>query len=235
MIKSYGYKCEEHTYQTEDGYINMLHRIVPKVKPNGKVVFLQHGLLGTAADYVMGNTKASLGFFLSDLGFDVWLGNARGNKYSREHVSLNLDDKEYWEFSFDEMGKYDLPAAFDYVMTVSNKQTISYVGHSMGTTMFWVALNEHPELKTKIDIMIGLGPVAKVKHVLSPIKYLAPWVTEVEYLFDKLGINEFEPSNFIIQMFTRYACDLNMLELKLCENVCFLLTGFDKTQANMVS
>ncbi len=46
---------------------------------------------------------------LANIGYDVWLGNNRGNKYSRSHISLNPDkDKNFWDFSFHEMGKYDL-------------------------------------------------------------------------------------------------------------------------------
>ena len=38
------------------------------------------------------------GYMLHDLGYDVWLGNARGNAYSRKHQNLTLDDKRYWMF-----------------------------------------------------------------------------------------------------------------------------------------
>ena len=63
MISDYGYPVEVHEYTTEDGYINTLHRI-----PRGtadRAVFLQHGLLGTSADFVMGAPHKSLGIYQS--------------------------------------------------------------------------------------------------------------------------------------------------------------------------
>jgi lysosomal acid lipase/cholesteryl ester hydrolase len=53
-------------------------------------------------------------------GYDVWLGNTRGNKYSRHHTSLNPDkDNEFWDFTFAEMGLYDLPAQVNKALEVS--------------------------------------------------------------------------------------------------------------------
>ena len=40
----------------------------------------------------------SLGYILSDLGYDVWMGNARGNSYSRGHTTYDTDDSKFWEF-----------------------------------------------------------------------------------------------------------------------------------------
>lgn len=58
------------------------------------------------------------GFILADAGYDVWMGNFRGNTYSRGHISPKRQPKqtEFWEFSFDEMGAIDLPTMINYVL-----------------------------------------------------------------------------------------------------------------------
>jgi lysosomal acid lipase/cholesteryl ester hydrolase len=57
--------------------------------------------------------------------------------------------------------------------------------HSMGATMFYIAAASHPELNEKIDLMIGLAPVASMAHFSSPVKVLAPHV-------DVIQVNQFE-------------------------------------------
>ena len=51
-------------------------------------------------------------FQLARNGYDVWLSNSRGSKYGRVHTELDPDSindqKNFWEFSFVEMGEYDL-------------------------------------------------------------------------------------------------------------------------------
>ena len=47
----------------------------------------------------------------------------------------------FWQFSWDQMGLYDLPTMLQYVRDLTGKQII-YIGHSMGTTAFWVMCNE---------------------------------------------------------------------------------------------
>ena len=104
---------------TEDGYILNLHRI-----PCGRAgcgdgkrqpVFLQHGILASSADWVISGPEKALAFILADLGYDVWLGNARGNTYSRHHINMSTNDKKYWDFSFHEMAIYDIPAEIDFI------------------------------------------------------------------------------------------------------------------------
>ncbi len=47
---------------------------------------------------------------LAETGYDVWVGNNRGTEYSQEHTSLTQNDAEFWNFTWETMGKYDVPA-----------------------------------------------------------------------------------------------------------------------------
>jgi len=89
----------------------------------------------------MGHRDKAFGYLLADAGYDVWLGNFRGNIYSRNHTDMDPDQEQFWRFSWDEMGQYDLPAMLFYVTKHTGQSTLVYVGHSMGTTAFWVMMN----------------------------------------------------------------------------------------------
>lgn len=54
---------------------------------------------------------------MADTGkYDVWLANARGSYFSRKHLWLDpSSDVEYWNFSFEEFAKYDLPAVIEFI------------------------------------------------------------------------------------------------------------------------
>lgn len=49
------------------------------------------------------------------------MGNYRGNAESRNHLYLSPERRKFWEFSWHEMGEYDLPAMIDHVLKQTGK------------------------------------------------------------------------------------------------------------------
>ena len=79
------------------------------------------------------------------------MGNFRGNTYSREHTVLDVAKEKFWRFSFDQMGQHDLPTMLNYVLELTKKERLSYIGHSMGTMAFWIMMNHWPCMNTKVE------------------------------------------------------------------------------------
>ena len=108
----------------------------------GPPVLLQHGFIDSADGWVA-HDKESMAFVLSDAGYDVWLGNVRGNKYSRGHTYYNASkDYDYWQFSWEENGLYDVPAMLDYITENTRYEKVAYFGHSMGNTLAIFGMTE---------------------------------------------------------------------------------------------
>ena len=115
LADEYGYLHEQHEVTTDDGYILSLYRLKKKDTPEkAPAVFLMHGIMDTADCWVMAHHDEAPAFVLADEGYDVWLGNQRGNKFSRKHKYLDpdttADQKKYFDFSWKEMGDHDAPA-----------------------------------------------------------------------------------------------------------------------------
>ena len=128
-----GFLFEEHRVTTADGYILNVFRIKNKkfTEPGAPVVFFQHGLLSCASTWIIHYPDIAPAFEMVRNGYDVWMGNNRGTTYSREHEWLNPDkDKAFWNYSFTELGDFDLPAQIDYVRDKTGIEKVTYVGHS---------------------------------------------------------------------------------------------------------
>ncbi|ODM97066.1 Lipase 3 [Orchesella cincta] len=236
IIAKYGYPVEVHHVTTADGYILQLHRI-PYGKTCGpaegkRVIYVQHGLLCDSSSYVLSGVNKSLAYLLADACYDVWLPNARGNTYSRRHVTLdpNVDKEAFWGYSFHEMGIYDLPANFDYILGLTGTDGLYYVGHSMGTTMFWICMSERPEYNSKIKLMSALAPIAHTEHMISPIRLIAPFSGQIKWLLKMVGLFEFMPSNAFLKLIGQQACDTTSPLQPICSNLMFVLCGFNPDQ-----
>ncbi|KAM6186766.1 lysosomal acid lipase/cholesteryl ester hydrolase [Rhynchocyon petersi] len=233
IISYWGFPSEEHRVETPDGYILCLNRI-----PHGRnkhadkgprpVVYLQHGFLADATNWITNMANSSLGFILADRGYDVWLGNSRGNTWSRKHKTLSDSQVEFWAFSFDEMAYYDLPSSINYILNKTGQKQLYYVGHSQGTTIAFAAFSMFPELAKRIKLFFALAPVTTCTFSTSPLTKM----TFPEQMYKKLfGVKEFLPANPVMKWLSTHFCSHVILK-ELCANVIFLLCGFNEKNLN---
>ena len=76
----------------------------------------------------------------------------------------------YWEFSWSEMGKYDIPTILEYIKDQTGQDKVAYVGHSMGTTaMFYLMATDYETFKEHVSVYVALAPVAKLSATSSPL------------------------------------------------------------------
>jgi lysosomal acid lipase/cholesteryl ester hydrolase len=81
------------------------------------------------------------------------------------------------------MGKYDIPAVVDFVLAKNGiaDGKLSYIGYSMGASMFFVAAIADPHFNSKIQVMIALGPAVSLAHIASPVvRAIAPLIKYIE-------------------------------------------------------
>jgi lysosomal acid lipase/cholesteryl ester hydrolase len=203
LIEFWGYPVEEHIITCDDGFPIRLLRIPYGVSAKAKAiphstvrpaVLLQHGLLDASTTWIMNLPHQSLGFILADEGFDVWIGNSRGNTWSPP----SCDTEECWQFTFDDMAAYDLPANIDYILKRTGLPSIGYVGHSQGTIQAFAAFSDSDELQKKVNVFAALAPVTYVYHQQSKlVSYLA--ALDVDQILQDFGLKQFLPSSSLIR------------------------------------
>ncbi|KAF7267489.1 hypothetical protein GWI33_019287 [Rhynchophorus ferrugineus] len=205
-----GYPLENHYVETEDGYILNLHRIPYGINTSDSSrppVLLMHGLLSSSMDWIMPGPNKSLGLILADAGYDVWLGNNRGNTYSRNHTAWDADrDKErFFNYSYHEIGVYDLPAMIDEVLSVTGHSKLTYIGFSEGFTSFLVMGSIKPRYNNKILLMNALAPVTNMFDVTSiPINLTARYSLVLQIAKKLKWFEMFTPRGF--GNFFRFIC-----------------------------
>lgn len=110
----------------------------------------QHGLYQTSLPFILNDQNTSLAYILIEKGFDVWLGNNRGNIFrwalflnpyhthplsqiiiipSRQHVQLDPTDVKFWNWGLDELS-LDVKAVIEYITHHTGVSQLTYVGHS---------------------------------------------------------------------------------------------------------
>jgi lysosomal acid lipase/cholesteryl ester hydrolase len=200
-----------------------------KISTGGQPVLLQHGLLDSSYTWVNNFEDESLGYILADQGFDVWFGNNRGNRYGRNHTTLDPDDgtDEFWSFSWDEMASLDAPTMIHYVLDTTGYTSLSWIGHSEGTIQMFAAgtsLESGDEFLTSamlsVDLFVALAPVAYVSNERSRLLRVLAESDVLNKLIAR-GIYEFFPYGPIEQI----APEICQMEDKACNFFLMTLCG----------
>ena len=125
IIESRGFESESHTVVTDDGYILGLFRIInPYVNSTSRLksILLWHQFFtnsnlwlisnpghldrhgrytennGTVINNCRNLLTSNVAFTLAACGYDIWLGNTRGNRYSGGHITLNTNSRLNFKF-----------------------------------------------------------------------------------------------------------------------------------------
>lgn len=237
IVQARGYHVQTYSVITHDSYILTLYRLPRSHEESSReeedvrgsatkpVVLLVHGLLDSSFTWVCNYRNESLAYLLADAGYDVWLANNRGTTWSRGHLFYKSDDPRYWNFSWEEMAMYDLPATVDFILQHTAQSTLSYVGHSEGTMQAIAAFSENQSLARKVSFFGALAPAIYVGHVKSPVFRVLSKLF-LDKAVDELGNREFFEKNPLIQdIIGRFGC---AFAGNTCDSIINAFTGPSK-------
>lgn len=200
MCALFGITVEDHLVRTEDNYILTIHRIAPKSNNNnGKVVYLHHGLLMCSDIWCCQIERhKNLPFLLHDLGYDVWMGNNRGNKYSTAHLYHPPKSAKFWDFSIDEFAFFDIPNSIEFILDYTQVKDLICIGFSQGSAQMFAALSVNEYLNSKINQLIAIAPAMTPERLHNVIAdSFAKSTPRLMYLF--FGRNIILPSAVVWQ------------------------------------
>ena len=122
-------------------------------------VLMLHSQDWDMTQWVSNDADKANAFILAEAGYDVWMGNNRGSTFSRGHTKYTRDDFEFWQFYQYEMGTIDVPTFIDFIIEKTGLPSISYVGHSEGTTQMFMGLSSMPDyFKKHVNLFVAMAP-----------------------------------------------------------------------------
>ncbi|KAJ2625856.1 cholesterol esterase [Coemansia sp. RSA 1358] len=184
IMDYWGYPYEDHLVETRDGFLLGTHRITgprgsrltettqkehsaessdSSMSTSNKkpVVLFWHGFMLSSECFVCHPDWINiLPFRLAEAGYDVWLGNSRGNKYSYKHMKYVPNDRRFWNYSIDEIATIDVPTTVEFILEETGAENLTYIGFSQGTTQMFMALARNKKLNKQISRFIALAPAS---------------------------------------------------------------------------
>ena len=144
---------------------------LPKGAP---VAFCQHGLMSAANDWIANKPSIAPAFQLARNGYDVWLGNNRGNMNSEDRklwtTTITADPQSYFNYSFQDLGQHDLPTQINFVWSFTGVEKLTYLGHSQGTSQMYYGLATNQDFFLKrVNLFVALAPVVRMQDTRTSL------------------------------------------------------------------
>ena len=135
--------------------------VYKKTQKQQPVVLLQHGMFQDGTAWILRDKEEPRAFLLANAGYDVWIGNSRGTQFSKV-----FDESD---FSWEEMGKYDLPAVTKFIKKKTGVEKMTYIGYSLGTTQMFYSLATHKtDIENSINLFVAIAPCTLLANTEHP-------------------------------------------------------------------
>lgn len=138
--------------------------------------------------------------------------NVRGDRYAQQHIKLSPYTRAFWNFTWQEMARFDVPETIDAILERSGSATIQCVGHSQGGTVLLALLATQTKYNQIISHVGLLAPFTFMNRVGFPINAVIAAFYQFEYhqywpflphsILNKLG------ANTVCKVFDGQICNL---------------------------
>jgi lysosomal acid lipase/cholesteryl ester hydrolase len=173
-----------------------------------------HGFMQSSEAFaVRANASDSLPMVLADAGYDCWLGNNRGNKYSHKHLSKKVTNDDFWDYSLDDLARYDVPSMIDYVLAQTGAKSLTVIGFSQGTAQTFAYLS-NPIVSPKVNLFIALAPVSVPRGFANPIVDTLVRARP-DFIFLLFGKRQLLPSTLFWRSYLPRRTFVSMIDLSL--------------------
>jgi pimeloyl-ACP methyl ester carboxylesterase len=183
----------------------------------GDAVLLIHGLT-TSSDMFVMPEHYSLGAYLHDRGFDVWLADYRMSNHFAHNTTSS--------FTFEDVAAYDWPTIIGYIREIIGpRRRLHVVAHCLGSVTFHLALYGKTisgitsVVSNSVSLNPRVHPWAACKLLMSP--FLVERVLKLPYIDPGWADREDTTKPWLGRLIARL---VGMVHLECNEDACNLVS-----------
>lgn len=157
--------------------------------------------------------------------------NVRGSKYSMRHRLIDPSTYQFWQFSFHEIGLLDYPAVIEYMISLTGKPSVYFIGHNQATSAMLALLSTRPDYNAKILQAHFLAPIAWMDYIHPLASFNAD--RQMRSFYMTRSFNFFSISDLSKVLIKSYCNDRDPSSVQFCMNIWFTLFGRNRNGTEM--